>query len=86
MQEAKWQKENHVPTCDEFMDSAFKSSAINVVVILSLLDNEIEESTKNKRSDIISTYGKLQRVAFIIGRFMNDIADCEASYNFVMTS
>lgn len=78
LEEAKWRARRYFPKYDEYVDMVFKSSGINFAVIVSFLDNEVEEDIIHESFNIISTYGKPHRVACIIGKFMNDLTDYES--------
>ncbi|KAL8140830.1 hypothetical protein V2J09_006851 [Rumex salicifolius] len=48
LQEARWCKMKYVPTFDEYFDNALKTSATNLVVVVSLLFNYVEETVAMK--------------------------------------
>ncbi|KAL8140832.1 hypothetical protein V2J09_006853 [Rumex salicifolius] len=77
LQEDRWCKMKYVPTFDEYFDNALKTSATNLVVVVSLLFNYVEETVAMKTIESVSENSKPQRASCIIGRFMDDLVDYE---------
>ncbi|KAL8141265.1 hypothetical protein V2J09_007286, partial [Rumex salicifolius] len=71
---AKVGRKNYI---DYLRKEIINLSQAYMMVLLSLLENKVEENIAKKNFETASTYGKIQKIAFIIGRFMNGIGDYE---------